>query len=161
MTFDPTRRLVMASFKTVLGHDLPAGTPLVLKDKPEAFAEVDEPVARRLWDAKLAVYMEDARPTPVETPRQEAERLVGREFLGGGWWAITAPWLDEPIKVQGADAAQEEYDRVVSEGRPETPVVENSNKSDTENALAERADAGKAATTAADGSAAVAPADEE
>jgi hypothetical protein len=80
MTFDPKRRLVMATFKTVLGHSLPAGTTLTIVEEPSARGEVDEALARRLFNSKNAVYFEDARPTPVETPDQERARLA-REAL--------------------------------------------------------------------------------
>ncbi|MEJ7831340.1 MAG: hypothetical protein WKF79_00360 [Nocardioides sp.] len=77
MTFDPKRRLVMATFKTVLGHNLPAGTPLVIVgEEPAASGEVDEAMARRLHASGVATYVEDARPTPVETPEQERARLA-------------------------------------------------------------------------------------
>ena len=46
--FDPDRKLVMAKFKTVLGHSLPAGTPLLLAAEPAAAGEIDEAMARRL-----------------------------------------------------------------------------------------------------------------
>lgn len=80
MNFDPKRRLVMASFKTVLGHSLPAGTPLVISDEPTARGEVDEAMARRLHTSGVAGYADEARPTPVETPEQERARLA-REAL--------------------------------------------------------------------------------
>ena len=76
MTFDPSRRLVMATFKTVLGHNLPAGTALAIVEEPSARGEVDEAMARRLFNGRNAVYAEDARPTPVETPEQEKARLA-------------------------------------------------------------------------------------
>lgn len=74
MTFDPARQLVMAKFKTVLGHDLPVGTRLAVVETPSAPGEVDEAMARRLWNGGLAVYIEDLRPTPVETVDQAQER---------------------------------------------------------------------------------------
>lgn len=76
MTFDPKRRLVMASFKTVLGHNLPAGFPLAIVEEPSARGEVDEALARRLHSSKVAVYAEEAHATPVETPEQERARLA-------------------------------------------------------------------------------------
>jgi hypothetical protein len=84
MTFDPKRRLVMASFKTVLGHSLPASTPLVIVDEPSARGEVDEAMARRLYAGGLAVYAEDHRPTPVETPDEEKARLAAEALREAG-----------------------------------------------------------------------------
>lgn len=77
--FDPARKLTMARFKTVNGHGLRAGTPLIIADEPSAPGEVEEAMARRLWNAGMAVYAEDFRPTPVESKEQEAARLVGGE----------------------------------------------------------------------------------
>lgn len=75
-TFDPARPLVMAQFRTVLGHGLNAGTALTVTDEPSAAGEVDEALARRLWNGGLAMYADEARPTPVETPEQEQARLA-------------------------------------------------------------------------------------
>lgn len=74
--FDPARRLVMAKFKTVLGHSLPAGTPLAIVEEPKVSGEVDEAMARRLFNGRLAVYADDFQPTPVETPEQEKARIA-------------------------------------------------------------------------------------
>lgn len=74
--FDPDRRLVMQAFKTVLGHSLPVGTPLAIVQEPSAPGEVDQAMAKRLWAGRNAVYAEDYRPTPVETPQQEATRMA-------------------------------------------------------------------------------------
>lgn len=76
MTFDPKRRLVMASFKTVMGHSLPAGTPLAIVEEPSARGEVDEAMARRLYASKVAGYEDEVYATPVETPEQERNRLA-------------------------------------------------------------------------------------
>lgn len=41
------------------------------------------------------------------------------EEVGGGWFAISAPWLDEPEKVQGRDAAEARQLEIHSAGAPE------------------------------------------
>lgn len=74
--FDPARKLVMAKFKTVLGHSLPAGAELTIAAEPSARGEVDEALARRLHAGRIAVYAEDFRPTPVESKEAEAARLL-------------------------------------------------------------------------------------
>lgn len=74
--FDPKRRIVMATFKTVLGHNLPAGHTLTIVEEPAAKGEVDLAMATRLFNSRNAVYFEDAKPTPVETPEQEKARLA-------------------------------------------------------------------------------------
>lgn len=84
MTFDPKRRLVMASFKTVLGHNLPAGTPLAIVEEPSARGEVDEAMARRLFASGVAGYEDEVHATPVETPDQERNRLALERLREGG-----------------------------------------------------------------------------
>lgn len=77
--FDPTRKLTMARFKTVHGHNLNAGAALTIVAEPAGAGEVDEAMARRLHKSGIAVYADDFRPTPVETVEQEAARLIGGE----------------------------------------------------------------------------------
>lgn len=117
--FDPKKSLVMAVFKTVLGHDLQPGTRLTIVTKPDAAGEVDTALANRLWASGIAVYDDAFSPTPVETREQEAERLVELETLDGGWFAVRAPWLRKPEKVQGRVKADRLYRRIVEAGRPE------------------------------------------
>lgn len=74
--FDPTRALVMAKFKTVNGHSLPAGTPLTIVAEPEGRAQIDEAMAKRLFAGGIAIYADDFRPTPVESKEAEAARLL-------------------------------------------------------------------------------------
>jgi hypothetical protein len=74
--FDPNRRLVMASAKTVLGHALPVGYPLAIVENPAGPGEVDLAMATRLHASKLAGYQDEVHATPVETPEQERNRLA-------------------------------------------------------------------------------------
>jgi hypothetical protein len=95
---DYDRKLVMTKFKTVLGHNLTAGTPLVITDKPIEAGQIDRDMADRLFGGGLAVYAEDFHPTPVETAEQEAARL-----LRGGTASpdLTEGEIDPPqIEVQ-------------------------------------------------------------
>lgn len=41
------------------------------------------------------------------------------EEAGGGWYAISAPWLDEPEKVQGREAAEVRQREIHDAGEPE------------------------------------------
>lgn len=75
--FDPARKLVMAKFKTVLGHNLNRGAALTIVKEPAAPGEVDEALARRLFNGGQATYADDFRPTPVESKEAEAARLLG------------------------------------------------------------------------------------
>lgn len=63
--FDPARALTMASAKTVFGHSLKNGDPLVVTDSPSLRGEINQAMAQRLWASGLAVYTDDHRPTPV------------------------------------------------------------------------------------------------
>lgn len=40
------------------------------------------------------------------------------EEVGGGWYQISAPWLDEPEKVQGREAAEARQREIHDEGAP-------------------------------------------
>lgn len=42
------------------------------------------------------------------------------EEVGGGWYAISAPWLDEPEKVQGREDAEARQREIHAEGEPAT-----------------------------------------
>lgn len=43
---------------------------------------------------------------------------TGVEEVGGGWFAVTAPWLAEPEKVQGRDAAEARQRELHAAGAP-------------------------------------------
>lgn len=72
--FDPALPLIMATFKTVDGFPVTAGTPLVIVETPAKSGEVTEMMAKRLWAKGTAVYADDFRPTPVETDDQARAR---------------------------------------------------------------------------------------
>lgn len=70
------------------------------------------------------------------------------EEQGGGWYAVNAPWLEEPEKVQGREAAEArqlelhtagapdtggQQDVQTEGGQPEESDVDDSNKNGTEN----------------------------
>jgi hypothetical protein len=116
--FDPTRTLVMTAFGSLREHNVHGGAPItivpsVTDDAPAGHVSAEE--AEALWSTGKIIYSEDARPTPVETPEQEANRLTDIEQLDGGWWMIRAPWLEEAIKVQGETAAFARRDEVIAD----------------------------------------------
>lgn len=120
-TFDPTRPLAMGRFNTVNGFALAIGESIRIVDdskEPKERGEVTADVATRLWSGGTFVYADEARPTPVETPQQAAERLVEIDDLGGGWYLIRAPWLGEGEKVQGKEAADTRRAELVAAGQP-------------------------------------------
>lgn len=123
MSYDPTRKLVMTVTRTIFGHRLVPGDPLKVVAEPKERGEIDTAMADRLLNSGWAIYADEARPTPVETPAEEARRVVTKEELGGGWFAVNAPWLSEPLKVQGDAAAQAAYDDTVAAGRPPEPLA--------------------------------------
>src|SRR3546814_20654805 len=41
------------------------------------------------------------------------------EETGGGWYAITAPWLDDAERVQGRDAAETRQREIHAAGEPD------------------------------------------
>jgi hypothetical protein len=93
--FDPTRRIVMAKFKTVLGHSLPAGTPLAIVEEPSARGEVDEAMARRLFAAKIAVYAAPGwRPRRCATPDQAALTKSSPRAI----WSRGRPTMPRPAR---------------------------------------------------------------
>lgn len=122
--FDRTRPLVMARFAQLLEHEMSAGDPLTIVDEPSGKGEVTDDIALRLWLSRVAVYADQANPTPIETPQQEAERVVVMEELGGGWYLIRAPWLGEGVKVQGKDAADKLRAAFVAKGDTKGVTIE-------------------------------------
>lgn len=74
--FNPKTPLMMATFKTVHGFGLGRGTSLKIVEEPARAGEVTEAMARRLFASSIAVPEDNFRPTPVETPEQEAARIA-------------------------------------------------------------------------------------
>jgi hypothetical protein len=116
--FDRTRPLAMARSAQLYAHDVTAGDPLTIVDElTDEKGAVTFDVALRLWLSGVAVYDEDRRPTPVETPEQEVERLVVLEELKGGWYMIRAPWLpDGHEKIKGKAKATARLAEIVAKG---------------------------------------------
>lgn len=53
----------------------------------------------------------------AEAPQDRDPRVgdsVSYETLGGGWFAVTATWLAQPIKVQGEEAAEAKADELAA-----------------------------------------------
>lgn len=114
--FDPAQPLVAGCRMTVQGNELNPGDPL-----PD---DLDNGVKRRLWLVRRAHYKQDFRPTPVDeqvktAPGEQDPALEeGDEWMveadgvtvtegDNGWYEIAAPWLSEPEKAHGKDAAKE------------------------------------------------------
>lgn len=116
--FDRTRPLAMARFATLYEHEMAAGDPLTIIDGETGGDKGEIPlgIAVRLWVSGQAVYADDLRPTPFLSPEQEAARVVTLEPTGGGWYIISAPWLDEGVKVRGKEEAETRRDEIVKRG---------------------------------------------
>jgi hypothetical protein len=113
---DPTRPLVMTTGANVNGHDLMQRTAIEIveeeSDKPRELTVVQ---AEQLLNRGVLIYADRAVATPVETPRQTAERLADREELENGRVLIRAPWLTESEQV-AKGAADKRYAEVVEAG---------------------------------------------
>lgn len=99
--FDPAVPLTMAKFKTVHGFNLNAGTKLVVTDTPTQRGEVTPAMARRLFNAGVAIPTDDFRPTPVES-EDEAKAREAREALA-----------DALVETPGADGSTDVIDEDV------------------------------------------------
>lgn len=124
--FDPSRELVAARRQTVHGNELNAGDPYPKDKKGEHL--VPEGTRRRLWVSHWATYSEDLRPTPVDETVQAAPGEAGAalgedawmaEEAGvtvtageNGWYELSAPWLAEPEKAHGIEAAKEKAEEL-------------------------------------------------
>ena len=123
--FDATLPLVLDRGVTISNFAMVRGEPLqlVAEETPEIKGAVTQDVAERLWAGGIAVYAKDFRPTPVETPREQAEREVQVDDLGKGHSLVRAPW----IKAERIEAGPqpipepEQEEEVVEPGLPVVP----------------------------------------
>lgn len=120
---DFTRRLVVAkSFRDRLLHT--AGTPVSLTDAPLLESgSMTEETAGLMFARGHIVYADRFNPTPIETPEQEAARVVtiGQE---GDKFVVRAPWT-APEEFDDLDVANSRRVALVAAGRPNAgePIV--------------------------------------
>lgn len=110
--FDPSREFVAARGFTFAGVGYAAG---------DAFAKAASSPHKlaAMYDSRKINFAPDAAPEPpAEPPQTDPADPVTVEATGGGWHAITAAWLDEPVKVQGKEAADAEAQRIRDAGEP-------------------------------------------
>ncbi len=116
--FNPAEELVAARFFPA--HDIEYGPGDTVKltelGKDREDGTLDQDTALRLWLVGYLVYAKDYRPTPMETPQQEAERVVSMEDVGNGWYLLTTPWGGEGEKVHGKEAAEERRAELIAKG---------------------------------------------
>ena len=122
--FDRTKPLVMARTAQLYEHDVEPGDPLEIVDEPsDAKGEITVDIAMRLWLSGQANYADAPEAVRVAAQMAAANPVVV-EDLGGGWYAITAPWLAQPEKVQGKDAAEERRQAIADKGDTKGVTVE-------------------------------------
>jgi hypothetical protein len=130
--FDNTKPLVSSKLQRIQGVQYHPGETVASDDGSNTML--------KLWMVGRVVYKDDYRPTAVQQPEadpdltpdeiaaQEAERAAAEEKAkadqaatdagfameqNGSWFTITGPGLDEPVKVQGEDAARTKRDELV------------------------------------------------
>lgn len=80
---------------------------------------MDEPLiirGKKRADDALAELREEGQPLGWIAGGSQVEI----EEQGGGWFEITAPWLDEAEKVQGREAAEKRQREIHDAGEPDT-----------------------------------------
>lgn len=104
--FDPSRDFVTQTFFRASGVAIERGVPF---DK----SLVDSRLLATLYSTHKIGYADESAAEGAGSiaPATMAE-------LGGGWWAVGAPWLDEPEKVQGEDKARLRAQQIRDEGEP-------------------------------------------
>ncbi len=113
---DPSSNYVVVTGARYAGHDLPANHAAKFVEEPTAPGEFTIEQAQQLLDAGKLQLASDVRPTPVEKPEDEVERLTEMEAMGEDKFLIRAPWLGEGEVVAGADEAKARYAEVRDAG---------------------------------------------
>lgn len=117
MKLDPAASYVTTVGARYRGHDLAANYPVKIVEEPARPGELTEDEAQQLLDARKLMLAHDVRPTPIERPEDEVERLAEIEAMEDGKFLIRAPWLDGGSEtVTGDDAARERFSAIKAEG---------------------------------------------
>lgn len=144
-SFDAALPAVAAMFFVAHDQEFTVGTPItIVPDDHEKFGpgELTLDETLHLWTGGRVDYADNARPTPVETPEQEAARLThesalldaseaarvipspfeAREAGSNGVYEITGPGI-EPYKIRGKANAEAEVERLNGKASPEPVEV--------------------------------------
>lgn len=89
---------------------------------------LDEPmIVRGKVPAEQAFEKVKADGAPLGWIEGGTETAI--EEVGGGWFAVSAPWLDEPEKVQGREAAEARQAELHAAGAPDEDDDANDDES--------------------------------
>lgn len=103
--FDPAREFVAMRGFTFHGEQIAAGAPVdKAKDTSRRF--------RMLYESRMIDF------APEGAMAAEDSSPVQMDGTPGGWYNITAPWLDEPERVRGKVNARRRRDAIREEGEP-------------------------------------------
>lgn len=137
-TFDKSG-LTAAQLQTLYGARAldfaPADAPAAQSDRPDPSDQIrlaqtgggyfeisapwlDKPVRIR-GKAKAEERLAEIRDEGPPLGFIEGGSPVSIDEQGGGWYAVSAPWLDEPEKLQGREAAEARQRELHAEGEPE------------------------------------------
>lgn len=103
--FDPRRPLVAAVAMTYAGKQLAKGDPFPTEG-------VAPHKLRILYSSRRLEHGEAAAPADPFAP-------IGIESTPGGWYNLTAPWLDEPERVRGKVRAERRAAQLRDDGEPD------------------------------------------
>lgn len=98
--FDPKRDFVCQGFFRAHGIAFERGAPFPGKDEEGNDRPRDPRLEKLLYENHKITFAD-----PDEEEAAKALLPVTMEGKDGGWYDISAPWLDAPEKVQGHDAA--------------------------------------------------------
>lgn len=106
--FDPKLPLVAARSFDYEGRPYKAGDPF-----PHPEAKTPDPrKLPTLYGSRLVNHGQAVAVAPVDPVQMEA--------TPGGWYTITAPWLDEPMRVRGKVLAERAAQKLRDDGEPLT-----------------------------------------
>lgn len=111
--FDPDRDFVCQTFFRAHGIAYARG---------DDFPGVDEKGEPRPRDSRLERLLYENHKIGFKdaTPAEDTGSLAPATLTEGenGWWEVGAPWIDEPEKVHGADAAKLRAQQLRDQGEP-------------------------------------------
>ena len=114
--FNLNRSYVVARDFTFEGHDFKVGDPFPPAD---GSIEVSARLLERQYSSR-AINMVPLDEAPADPAATENPDPITIETQPGGYYLISAPWLDAPERVRGKAAMTEMADKMRAEGEPAT-----------------------------------------